>query len=96
MEFKERPMTSIELADLSEDGIPGVNLVKSRKNVTPSEKFELELQKNEQIATSNALPFARHAARDDFKKAIKIQVDKQLKLYGPRIERKNVSNYVQV
>ena len=41
-----------------------------------------ELQAQELRATQNAKPFARHAAREDFNKAIKVQVDDQVRKYG--------------
>lgn len=82
MENIQRAMTTSELTNLSVDGVPGVNLNKPKKQKNARDKFELELQKYEQIATQKALPFARHVAREDFDKAIKEQVDKQLKEYG--------------
>ncbi len=82
MEFNERPMTATELSNLSVDGIQGANLVKSKRNISPRDKFEIELQKNEKQATKNSLPFARHVAREEFNTAIKSQIDKQLRQYG--------------
>lgn len=81
----ERPMTETELKALETDGRPGVNLGKGKKRLTSTERFELELKKHEKEATKKGLPFARHAARDDFNNSIKEQKDKQLRMYG-RIE----------
>ena len=82
MENIQRSMTTSELRNLTVDGVQGVNLNKSKKQLNAREKFELDLQKNEAIAGVARLPFARHAARKDFDTAIKVQVDKQLALYG--------------
>ena len=78
----ERIMTNAELKNLSVDGVSGVNLAKPKRQKNAREKFELEVQKHEKIATQKRLPFARHVAREDFNKAIKVQVDKQLREYG--------------
>jgi len=82
MENIMRRMTTAELTNLKVDGVPGVNLVKSKKQKNAREKFEMELQKHEAEATNKKLPFARHVVREDFDKAIKIQVDEQLRKYG--------------
>jgi hypothetical protein len=57
-----------------------------KKRASAREKFQLELIKNEQEAVKKGLPFARHAAVDDFEQEIKSQVDKQLREHGS-IER---------
>jgi len=82
MEEIIRPMTREELNNLTVGGVPGVNLNKPKRTKNAREKFELELQSKEAEANKKRLPFARHAARDDFNNAIKVQVDEQLKKYG--------------
>jgi len=82
MEDIIRPMSKAELTKLTVDGVKGVNLNKSKQNLTAHEKFEVELRKQEANANLQGVPFARHVARDDFKTAIKIQVDKQLREFG--------------
>jgi len=82
MENINRPMTGPELKNLSVAGVPGVNLNKSKRTKNAREKFEIELQNQEKIANKARLPFARHAAREDFDKFIKSQVDEQLRKYG--------------
>ena len=77
-----RNMTQDELRGLTVDGVKGVNLNKSKRSKNAREKFEIELQAQELRATQNAKPFARHAAREDFNKAIKVQVDDQVRKYG--------------
>lgn len=78
----ERKMTTDELRGLTVDGVKGVNLVKSKRNLNARDKFEIELHKNEKLAHKKRLPFARHAARDDFNQTIESQVKSQLKQYG--------------
>lgn len=78
-------MTETEKSNLVEEGVPGVDLGPGRKNLTSTEKFELELQKHEKKATKAMLPFARQVVREDFKNLIKLQTDEQLREYG-RIE----------
>ena len=82
MEGITRAMTNEELRGLSVDGIPGVNLNKPKRQLNAREKFEVELHKQEAIATRNGKPFARHIAREEFNKKIKEQVDKQCREYG--------------
>ena len=77
-----RPMSKAELSRLTVDGVKGVNLNKSRRDLTAHEKFEIELKKQEADATLKGLPFARHVARDDFKTTIKVQIDAQLREFG--------------
>jgi len=77
-----RPMSKAELNRLTVDGVKGVNLNKSKRDLTAHEKFEIELKKQEADATLKGLPFARHVARDDFKTTIKVQVDSQLREFG--------------
>lgn len=59
-----------------------VDLNRSKKQLTTREKFKLELNKHEKIATKNSLPFARHAAIEDFEESLNIQVKAQLKKWG--------------
>lgn len=59
-----------------------VDLNKPKKRMTSREKFQVELSKNEKEATKNGLPFARHAAKDDFENSIKSQRDAQIRKYG--------------
>jgi len=82
MEEVIRPMSKAELTKLTVDGIKGVNLNKSKRDLTAHEKFEVELRKHEQNANLQGVPFARHTARDDFKTAIRVQVDQQLREFG--------------
>jgi len=77
-----RPMSKAELNRLTVDGVKGVNLNKSKRDLTAHEKFEIELKKQEADATLKGLPFARHVARDDFKTTIKVQIDAQLREFG--------------
>jgi len=77
-----RNMTTDDLKRLTVNGVPGVDLNKPKRKKNAREKFEVELKKAEQKATRDALPFARHAAREDFDQAIKVQIDKQLRQYG--------------
>lgn len=82
MEKVERTMSRDELIGLTVDGIPGVNLNKPKRNKNARERFELELKKHEKEANQAGLPFARHAAREEFNNTIKVQIDEQLKQYG--------------
>lgn len=82
METVERQMTREELSSLTVDGIPGVNLNRPRRQKNAREKFEIELQLQEKTANKAGLPFARHVAREEFNKEIKVQIDKQLREYG--------------
>jgi len=59
-----------------------VNLNKPRRQKTSRERFQEELSSHEKAATKKHLPFARHAAREDFEAEIKKQIDAQLKEYG--------------
>ena len=59
-----------------------VDLNKPKRQKLPSEKFQLELNKHEAEATKNGLPFARHAARDDFKGKVDGQIQAQLRMDG--------------
>lgn len=61
MQSIERKMTEKELSNLTEDGIPGVDL----RKISPNEKFKKELIKHEQKAVRESKPFASHAAMDD-------------------------------
>lgn len=76
----ERKMTQSDIDRLTEDGIPGKDL--SSRKLTSTERFEIELHKHEQEATKKGIPFARHAARDDFNREIKSQKEDQLRKYG--------------
>jgi len=82
MENVLRPMRPDELKGLSVNGVPGVNLNRSKRKKNAREKFEIELQKQEKKANQDRRPFARHVAREDFNQAIKVQIDKQLREYG--------------
>jgi len=82
MENINRPMTEAELKNLRVAGVPGVNLNRNKRTLNAKEKFEIELKNQEQSANKIRLPFARHAAREDFDKFIKSQVDEQLRKYG--------------
>jgi len=77
-----RPMSKAELSRLTVDGIKGVNLNKSKRDLNAHELFEIELKKQEAQAALTRVPFARHVARDDFKTAIKVQIDSQLREFG--------------
>ena len=77
-----RPMSKAELNNLTVNGVAGANLNKPRRQLNAREKFELELHKQEKLAVSKGLPFARHVVREDFDKAIKVQIDRQLREYG--------------
>jgi len=77
-----RNMTNSELINLTVDGVKGVNLNKPKRSKNAREKFEIELNNEEAIATTNNLPFARQVAREEFNQAIKSQVDAQLREYG--------------
>lgn len=59
-----------------------IDLNAPRKRKNARELFTQELIKYEQEATKNGLPFARHAAREDFESEINKQVNDQLKKYG--------------
>jgi len=59
-----------------------VDLNRPKNKKTSHEKFQEELVKHEQAATKKGLPFARHAAVDDFKQGIERQISAQLKKYG--------------
>lgn len=59
-----------------------VDLIKSSKRKTARETFTLELNKQEIEATKKGLPFARHAAKEDFENSIQLQVNEQIKKYG--------------
>jgi len=78
----ERPMTSQELKGLTVNGVPGVDLNKPKRKMNVRELFNKELFKQEADANFNKLPFARHAAREEFESQIKSQIDKQLREYG--------------
>ena len=78
----ERPMSKEELMGLNVEGVPGVNLNKSKRNKNAREKFEIELQSQEKKATRSSLPFARQVAREEFNGLIKAQIDAQLREFG--------------
>lgn len=69
------------------------------KRLTVEEKFLKELQKAEKEATKNGLPFASHAAKDDFKDLWEASKTKQKREYGyvkdltpPKVDFKQYSD----
>lgn len=59
-----------------------VNLNRPKRQKTSREKFTIELHKHEQEAVKKHLPFAAHAARDDFEIEIKKQINEQIRMYN--------------
>lgn len=59
-----------------------VDLNKPKRRKNSRELFQLELIKNDQIAVKLGLPFARHAAKEDFEQNIQVQIKAQVKKYG--------------
>ena len=72
----ERPVTEADKQFFD------VNLNKPKRQKTSREKFTIKLHQEEQKATKAHLPFAAHAARDDFEGNISTQIGKQRKAYG--------------
>lgn len=59
-----------------------VDLNKPKRQKTTRESFTIKLHEEEQKATGLHLPFARHAAKDDFEEQIKSQMKSQMKEFG--------------
>ena len=58
-----------------------------RQGYSEEERFTLELQKHELIATKKGLPFAWRAVKEEYENKRKSQVDEQLRLHGQIVEK---------
>ena len=64
------------------DGRIQVDLNRPKSKMTIQERFQLKINEAEKKATKGSLPFARHAARDDFKETLEKEKNVQLREKG--------------